>query len=247
MKVVAIIPARFNSQRFPGKLMEKIGGKELILFTYQNILKTKFFDEVIVATDDKSIFDLIENNGGKAQITAKNHESGSDRIAEVAKNVEADIIVNVQGDEPFIKKEDLESLINIFKNDTEKEIDLASLMEEIKFKEDIENPNNVKVVTDHNGNALYFSRSVIPFDREIQPNTKYYKHIGIYAFRREALLSFSGLKRGFLESTEKLEQLRYLENGYKIRLAISKNPTIGIDTPEDLEKAKEYLKTIKHD
>ena len=246
MKVVAIIPARFNSQRFPGKLMEKIGGKELILFTYQNILQTNFFDEVIVATDHKAIFDLIQENGGKAQITAKNHESGSDRIAEVAKNVEADVIVNVQGDEPFIKKEDLESLINIFKNDEAKEVDLASLMEEITNKKDIENPNNVKVVTDHNGNALYFSRSVIPFAREIQPETKYYKHIGIYAFRREALLSFSGLKRGFLEPTEKLEQLRYLENGYKIRLAISKNPTIGIDTPEDLKKAKEYLRNTEN-
>lgn len=244
MKVVAVIPARYNSERFPGKLMKKLGGKELILFTYQNIVNTHLFDEVIVATDHEEIFSLIKNNGGKVMRSSQHHTSGSDRIAQVAQKIEADIIVNVQGDEPFVSKADLVSLLKVFENDTEHQVDLASLMEVLTFEEDIKNPNNVKVVVDKHKNALYFSRSVIPYPRGKSDQTLFYKHIGIYAFRKPALLSFPKLKRGFLESTEKLEQLRYLENGFKIRMAIAEHSTIGIDTPEDLKQAEIYLNSI---
>uniref|UniRef100_UPI0039A5B730 3-deoxy-manno-octulosonate cytidylyltransferase n=1 Tax=Ornithobacterium rhinotracheale TaxID=28251 RepID=UPI0039A5B730 len=241
MKVVAVIPARYNSQRFPGKLMQKLNGKELILYTYQAVKNTELFDDVIVATDDARILACLEKNNAKVQLTAENHVSGSDRIAEVAQNLDANIIVNVQGDEPFITAEDLKTLIQIFENDTQKEVAVASLMEVISEPNTIENPNNVKVVVDKFFNALYFSRSVIPYAREMQPNTTYYKHLGIYAFRREALLAFTQMERGFLEDTEKLEQLRYLENGFKIRLGIAKNPSIGIDTPEDLALAEAFI------
>ncbi|MCK0205188.1 3-deoxy-manno-octulosonate cytidylyltransferase [Ornithobacterium rhinotracheale] len=245
MKVVAVIPARYNSQRFPGKLMQKLNGKELILYTYEAVKNTELFDDVIVATDDARILACLEKNNAKVQLTAENHVSGSDRIAEVAQNLDADIIVNVQGDEPFITAEDLKTLIQIFENDTQKEVAVGSLMEIITESDMIENPNNVKVVVDRYYNALYFSRSVIPYAREMQENTTYYKHLGIYAFRRDALLSFATLDRGSLEPTEKLEQLRYLENGFKIRLGIAKNPSIGIDTPEDLAMAEAFIQQNK--
>ncbi len=237
MKVIAVIPARYNSTRFPGKMMEILGDKTIITTTYQNVVETGLFDEVFVATDSELIFDEISKNGGKAVMTGE-HETGSDRIAEAVQNIDCDIVINVQGDEPFLKKEPLKQLIDVFSNDVKKEVSLASLKIQLKESEEIQNPNNVKVVTDNNGLALYFSRSVIPFHRELSYNVKYYKHIGVYAFRKEALLKFSSLEMTPMEISEKLEQLRYLENGMKIRMVETDFVGVGIDTPEDLEKAK---------
>jgi 3-deoxy-manno-octulosonate cytidylyltransferase (CMP-KDO synthetase) len=174
-------------------------------------------------------------------MSIKEHESGSDRIAEAIESIDADIIINVQGDEPFINKTPLEQIIMAFQNDTEKKIDLASLMFEIKDKTEIENPNNVKVITDQEGFALYFSRSVIPFPREENVGVRYMKHIGIYAFRKQALLDFAKLPILSLEASEKLEQLRYLEYGKRIKMIETSHVSIGIDTPEDLEKARRLV------
>ena len=239
-KTIAVIPARYNSTRFPGKLMEILGDKTVITTTYQNVVETGLFDEVFVATDSDLMFDEISKNGRKAVMTGE-HETGSDRIAEAVRNIDCDIVINVQGDEPFLKKEPLKQLIDVFAKDEKKEISLASLKIQLKESEEIQNPNNVKVITDNNGFALYFSRSVIPFHRELAYNVKYYKHIGVYAFRKEALIKFSSLEMTPLEISEKLEQLRYLENGMKIRLVETDFVGIGIDTPEDLEKAKTLI------
>ncbi|WP_312750684.1 3-deoxy-manno-octulosonate cytidylyltransferase [Epilithonimonas hominis] len=239
-KVIAVIPARYNSTRFPGKMMEILGNRTIITTTYQNVLETGLFDEVFVATDSELIFDEISKNGGKAVMTGE-HETGSDRIAEAVQNIDCDIVINVQGDEPFLKKEPLQQLIDIFYEDVKKEISLASLKIQLKESEEIRNPNNVKVITDNNGFALYFSRSVIPFQRELSYDVTYYKHIGVYAFRKEALLKFSSLEMTPLEISEKLEQLRYLENGMKIKMVETDFVGIGIDTPEDLEKAKKLI------
>lgn len=239
-KVIAVIPARYNSTRFPGKMMEILGNRTIITTTYQNVLETGLFDEVFVATDSELIFDEISKNGGKAVMTGE-HETGSDRIAEAVQNIDCDIVVNVQGDEPFLKKEPLKQLIDVFYKDEKKEISLASLKIHLKESDEIRNPNNVKVITDNNGFALYFSRSVIPFQRELSYDVTYYKHIGVYAFRKEALLKFSSLEMTPLEISEKLEQLRYLENGMKIKMVETDFVGIGIDTPEDLEKAKKLI------
>ena len=239
-KVIAVIPARYNSTRFPGKMMEILGNRTIITTTYQNVLETGLFDEVFVATDSELIFDEISKNGGKAVMTGE-HETGSDRIAEAVQNIDCDIVVNVQGDEPFLKKEPLKQLIDVFYKDDKKKISLASLKIQLKESEEIRNPNNVKVITDNNGFALYFSRSVIPFQRELSYDVTYYKHIGVYAFRKEALLKFSSLEMTPLEISEKLEQLRYLENGMKIKMVETDFVGIGIDTPEDLEKAKKLI------
>ncbi|MGC4130619.1 MAG: 3-deoxy-manno-octulosonate cytidylyltransferase [Bergeyella sp.] len=239
-KIIAVIPARYNSTRFPGKLMENLGGKTVISTTYQNVVETGLFDDVFVATDSEIIFDEIKNIGGNAVMTGE-HETGSDRIAEAVQNFDCEIVINVQGDEPFLKKEPLKQLIEVFENDDKKEISLASLKIKLKEKEEIENPNNVKVITDLNGFAMYFSRSVIPYKRDVSDETLYYKHIGVYAFRKEALLKFSALKMTPLEISEKLEQLRYLENGMKIKMIETDFVGVGIDTPEDLEKAKKII------
>lgn len=239
-KVIAVIPARYNSTRFPGKMMEILGNRTIITTTYQNVLETGLFDEVFVATDSELIFDEISKNGGKAVMTGE-HETGSDRIAEAVQNIDCDIVINVQGDEPFLKKEPLKQLIDVFYKDEKKKISLASLKIQLKESEEIRNPNNVKVITDNNGFALYFSRSVIPFQRDLSYDVTYYKHIGVYAFRKEALLKFSSLEMTPLEISEKLEQLRYLENGMKIKMVETDFVGIGIDTPEDLEKAKKLI------
>ena len=239
-KVIAVIPARYNSTRFPGKMMEILGNRTIITTTYQNVLETGLFDEVFVATDSELIFDEISKNGGKAVMTGE-HETGSDRIAEAVQNIDCDIVINVQGDEPFLKKDPLKQLIDVFYKDDKKEISLASLKIQLRESEEIRNPNNVKVITDNNGFALYFSRSVIPFQRDLSYDVTYYKHIGVYAFRKEALLKFSSLEMTPLEISEKLEQLRYLENGMKIKMVETDFVGIGIDTPEDLEKAKKLI------
>jgi 3-deoxy-manno-octulosonate cytidylyltransferase (CMP-KDO synthetase) len=200
------------------------------------------FDDVFVVTDSDLISDEIISNGGKAIMSIKEHESGSDRIAEAIMDLEVDIVVNVQGDEPFINAEPLAAVLEVFKNDTDKKVDLVSLMREIKDENEINNPNNVKVVVDQQGFALYFSRSVIPYPREKNAGVRYFQHIGIYAFRKQSLLDFYSLPMKSLEASEKLEQLRYLEYGKRIRMVETSHVSIGIDTPEDLEKAKSMLR-----
>ncbi len=241
MKIIAVIPARYASTRFPAKLMQDLGGKTVINRTYQAALETKLFDEVFVVTDSNLIFNEITQHGGKAIMSKKEHESGSDRIAEAVEDLDVDIVINVQGDEPFIDKKPLEQLIKVFKEDLSKRVDLASLMFEIDEIHEIENPNNVKVITDKEGFALYFSRSVIPYPREVGVGVRYMKHVGIYAFRKQALMDFYRLPIGILEASEKLEQLRYLENGKRIKMVETTHGSIGIDTPEDLEKARRLI------
>jgi len=241
MKTIAVIPARYASTRFPAKLMQDLGGKTVILRTYEAAKKSHLFDDVFVVTDSDLIFNEIVSNGGKAIKSIDEHESGSDRIAEAVESMEVDIVVNVQGDEPFINTLALEKLIEVYKNDTDKKIDLASLMFEITDEAEINNPNNVKVVVDQNGFALYFSRSVIPYPREKNVGVRYMQHIGIYAFRKQALMDFYSLPMKSLEACEKLEQLRYLEFGKRIKMIETEDKSIGIDTPEDLEKARILL------
>ncbi len=221
--------------------MQDLGGKTVITRTYEAAVNTNLFDDVFVVTDSDLIFDEIISNGGKAVMSQKEHESGSDRIAEAVQNLDVDIVVNVQGDEPFIDQGSLEKVMAVFKNDASKAIDLASLMREIKDENEINNPNNVKVVVDQNGMALYFSRAVIPYPREKNVGVRYFQHIGIYAFRKQALLDFYHLPMKSLEASEKLEQLRYLEFGKRIKMVETNHISIGIDTPEDLVRAKKML------
>lgn len=243
MKIIAVIPARYQASRFPGKLMERLGDQSVILTTYQNVVETCLFDEVFVATDSQIIFDEIVANKGKAVMTGQ-HETGSDRIAEAIENLECDIVINVQGDEPFLKLEPLRQLIEVFKEDATKEISLASLKIKLTDQAEIINPNNVKVITDQKDFALYFSRSVIPFAREKSVAINYFKHIGVYAFRKSALLNFSKLEMTPLELAEKIECIRYLESGMKIKIIETDFVGVGIDVPEDLEKARQILKEM---
>ena len=245
MKIIAVIPARYAASRFPGKLMKLLGDKTVIQTTYENTVKTELFDDVFVATDSELIYNEITSNGGKAIMSIADHQTGSDRIAEAIENIECAVVVNVQGDEPFVKKEALSKLTEAFRNDSEKEISLATLAQEIDEDEDINNPNAVKVNCDINNFALYFSRSPIPFPRETEFRAKYYRHIGIYAFRKEALLEFAKLPMRQNERAEKLEQLRYLEYGMKIKVLETGFMGIEIDTPDDLERANAYLKKLQ--
>lgn len=230
MNIIAMIPARYAASRFPGKLMQDLGGKSVIMRTYEAAVHSALFQQVYVVTDSEIIYNEIISNGGKALMSLKEHESGSDRIAEAVENMEVDIVVNVQGDEPFLNKSALVSLIDIFKKDVEKQVDLASVMFEITEKDEINNPNNVKVITDRSGFALYFSRSVIPFPRAENVGVRYMKHIGVYAFRKQALMDFYKLPMLPLEASEKLEQLRYLEYGKRIKMVETTHGSIGIDT-----------------
>jgi 3-deoxy-manno-octulosonate cytidylyltransferase (CMP-KDO synthetase) len=241
MKIIAMIPARYSASRFPGKLMKDLGGKTVILRTFEAALSTNLFDEVYVVTDSEVIQKNISDAGGNVIMSKTAHECGSDRIAEAVAFLDADIVINVQGDEPFIDKTSLSQLIEVFKEDVNKEIDLASLKVEITNQEDIENPNNVKVITDINNLAIYFSRSVIPFHRDKDISVKYYKHKGVYAFRKQALLDFYKTPMTPLEASEKIEAIRYQEIGKKIKMVETAIEAVGIDTPEDLEKAKKYL------
>ena len=237
-----MIPARYRASRFPGKLMQDLGGKTVILRTYEATVATNLFDDVYVVTDSDIIYNEITSNGGKAIMSKKEHESGSDRIAEAALEVDCDIIVNVQGDEPFTERSSLEKVLEVFKDDIDKEIDLASLMVEIKDWDEINNPNTVKVIVDQRNFALYFSRSPIPFPRDKDAGARYFKHKGIYAFRKQALIDFSELPMQFIEATEKIECIRYLEYGKKIKMVETTVEGVEIDTPEDLERAKKLWK-----
>lgn len=244
MKIIAMIPARYSATRFPGKLMKDLGGQSVIVRTYQAALQTNLFESVFVVTDSEVIFNEISALGGNVLMSKTEHECGSDRIAEAVEFMDADIVVNVQGDEPFIDAVSLSKLIDAFKNDIKNEIDLASLKVHITNQEDIENPNNVKVITDNFGFALYFSRSVIPFHRDKEIEVKYYKHKGVYAFRKHALIDFYHREITPLEAAEKIEAIRYLEFGKKIKMIETDVEAVGIDTPEDLKKAIQYLKNV---
>lgn len=233
-----MIPARYAASRFPAKLMQDLSGKPVIVRTYEAAVQTQLFDEVYVITDSDVIYDTIKEAGGKVIMSVKEHDCGSDRIAEAVTDMNVDIIVNVQGDEPFTDKESLAGVLSVFENDPEKEIDLASLMVRITDKEEIENPNTVKVIVDNRNFALYFSRSPIPYPRATDVENTYYKHKGIYAFRKSALMDFQRLPMLSLEATEKIEAIRYLEYGKKIKMVETTVSGIEIDTPEDLKRAQ---------
>lgn len=238
-----MIPARYKASRFPGKLMQDLAGKTVILRTYEATVNTHLFDDVFVVTDSDIIYNEIVNNGGKAIMSIKEHECGSDRIAEAIEFMDdVDIVVNVQGDEPFTEVASLKKLIAVFKDDKQKEIDLASLMVHIHEWEEITNPNTVKVIVDNNKFALYFSRSPIPYPRDKDVAVKYFKHKGVYAFRREALLDFYRLPMLPLEASEKIECIRYLEYSKKIKMVETNVQGVEIDTPEDLELANKLWK-----
>jgi len=237
-----MIPARYAASRFPAKLMQDLAGKPVILRTYQAVVHTKLFDEVYVVTDNDVIYDTIVKEGGLAIMSQKEHDCGSDRIAEAVMQMDVDIIVNVQGDEPFTDRESLEGVMQVFEDDVYKEIDLASLMVKITDEEEINNPNTVKVIVDNRDFALYFSRSPIPYPRAKSDQTTYYKHKGIYAFRKSALMDFQRLPMLPLEATEKIEAIRYLEYGKKIKMVETTVQGIEIDTPEDLKKAQQAWK-----
>jgi 3-deoxy-manno-octulosonate cytidylyltransferase (CMP-KDO synthetase) len=244
MKFIGIIPARYKSTRFPGKPLAMLNGKPVIQWVYENAAMA--LNEVWVATDDDSIYNAVKAFGGRPVKTLSTHHSGTDRCAEAAlllsRNTEFDVVINIQGDEPFIRVEQISALASGFDRDTE----IATLIKKIETTEELFNPNRPKVVIDKNNNALYFSRSPIPFVRgEKEGNwlltTNFWVHIGMYAYKKNILQQITRLKPGILERAEALEQLRWLENGYKIKTAVTEFQSIGIDTPEDLVKAEELL------
>lgn len=240
-----MIPARYGASRFPGKLMQDLGGKPVIVRTYEVTKATGLFDEVYVVTDSEVIFDEIIGSGGKAIMSKKEHDCGSDRIAEAVENMDIDIVVNVQGDEPFTSREGLEKVLAVFNEPDADKIDLASLMTEIHDWKEINEPNTVKVIVDKDNFALYFSRSPIPYPRDKNVDIQYYKHKGIYAFRKEAIMDFYRLPMRSLEAVEKIECIRYLEYGKNIKMAVSNTVGVEIDTPEDLARANKLLKESK--
>jgi len=243
VKNIAVIPARFAACRFPGKLMQRIGEKTIIRMVYENAVAMNLFDEVLVVTDSDEIMNEILAAGGAVKKSTKDHQSGSDRIAEAVASMDVDVVVNIQGDEPFVEKEPLQDLLNCFNNPG---VAVASVMKKFGDGDEPENPNQVKVVCNKNNDALYFSRAPIPFKRNRSADLPYFKHVGVYAYRKETLLSFTQWPMGMLEQTEMLEQLRYLENGVAIRMVETKTSSIGIDTPEDLERARvEYKSSLK--
>jgi 3-deoxy-D-manno-octulosonate cytidylyltransferase len=237
-KVGAFIPARYAATRFPGKLMQALGDKSVIRHTYDNTKATGLFDEVYVVTDSEIIFNEIVNNGGKAIMSKRSHESGSDRIAEAIVDLDIDIVVNVQGDEPFVKREPLQKVINVFADIS---VQVSSLMQVLTNPQFIEDPNYVKVAVDTKMNALFFSRSIIPYPRATDIAITYYEHIGVYAFKKQALMNFTNWPMTPLEAAEKIECLRYLENGVPIRMVVTDYMGVEIDTPEDLIKAAKLL------
>ena len=237
LKTLIVIPARFASTRFPGKPLVNLANKPIIQHVYEAVQGLNL--PIIIATDNEMIEKSVRAFGAECVLTSEKHQSGSDRIAEVVKNRDYDLIVNVQGDEPFIQIDPLKELIRAFEDES---VSLASLMHKLDSPQEINNHNNVKVVCGVNNHALYFSRCPIPFNRDQDKGVNYFKHVGVYAYRKEALLEFVSLPMGELEKIEKLEQLRFLENGYKIKMIVTDYRGIGIDTPEDLLAAEEYLR-----
>lgn len=241
MRIAALIPARYAATRFPAKLMQNLGDKTVIRHTYDNTVATGLFDDVIVVTDSSVIYDEILAGGGTAKMSRRTHESGSDRIAEAVEDMDVDIVLNIQGDTPFIRREPLERLLEVFKGPGGASVQVASLMQELTEPRFIQDENYVKVAVDLKGNALFFSRSVIPFPRNKEIAIPYYEHIGVYAFRKQALLDFTGWPATPLENAERVECLRYLEHGIPMRMVIVDYLGIEIDTPEDLRRAEKLI------
>jgi 3-deoxy-manno-octulosonate cytidylyltransferase (CMP-KDO synthetase) len=243
MKIIGIIPARYASTRLSGKPLLKLGGKTIIELVYLNSLKSKYLDSIYVATDDERIFNAVEKFGGNAIMTSIRHKSGTERIIEASKNINCEIIVNIQGDEPFINPKTIDKIINCLIQ--EKKINIATAATRIISDKDINDPNTVKVVFDKNNNALYFSRAQIPYYRNSSSKKIYYKHIGLYGYRKSFLLNYNKLEESNLERMESLEQLKFLENGEKIKVIITKSDSLSIDTIEDYKKAKSIIKGLK--
>jgi 3-deoxy-manno-octulosonate cytidylyltransferase (CMP-KDO synthetase) len=241
MRKVAMIPARYAATRFPAKLMQMLGPKTVIRHTYDNTVATGLFDEVVVVTDSDIIFNEITTHGGKAKMSKKSHESGSDRIAEAVADMDVDIVVNVQGDEPFVKRGPLEKLLQVFDGEEGQKVQVASLMQVLTDVRSIADSNYVKVAVDLQMNSLMFSRSPIPYHRDQNLTPVYYEHIGVYAFRKQALMNFTNWPVTPLEAAEKIECLRYLEYGIPLKMVIVDYFGVEIDTPEDLEKAMKLL------
>ncbi|MGB2631151.1 MAG: 3-deoxy-manno-octulosonate cytidylyltransferase [Candidatus Omnitrophota bacterium] len=255
MKIIAVIPARWDSTRFKGKVLADINGKPMVQHVWERVRQAHDVDDVIVAVDKEKVFKAVEAFGGKAVFTSQEEPSGTDRVAEVARSIDADVFINVQADEPLIHPMMIDELAQVF--EYERNVQMATLIKRIHNKEEITDPNVVKVVIDRKGFAIYFSRSSIPFIRrsEKEPEGEafsadlenvsgsYFKHIGLYAYTKDFLLTFTNFPKSTLEVEEGLEQLRVLEHGYKIRTVETRYDTIGVDTPEDLEKVKEIMRT----
>lgn len=244
MKSVALIPARLGATRFPEKLLATIKGKTVIRRTYESAKNTGLFDDVIVVADSGRIIEEIEKHGGKAMMSNGVYETGTDRIAEAAIGIEADVIVNVQGDEPFVQREPLEKMLKVFDGELGKHIQVASIVQKLKDPALVADPNYVKVALDLRQNALFFSRSVIPYHRNTAFQISYYEHVGVYAFRKKALRLFTEWPMSPLETAEKIECLRFIENGMDIRMVISQYMGVEIDTPEDIARAEAYLEKM---
>lgn len=241
MKSIALIPARLGATRFPGKMLAAVKGKTVILRTYESTVNTGLFNDVIVVSDSDEIIHEIISHGGKAVKSKAEYESGTDRIAEIVKDLEGDVFINVQGDEPFVQKEPLASLLQLFNGEAGASVQVGSLVQQLKEQQFIEDPNYVKVALDKQNNALFFSRSVIPYPRNKEAGIIYYEHIGVYAFRKAALMSFTAWPMTPLETAEKIECLRFLENGIPIRMAITDYMGVEIDVPEDIKRAEQLM------
>ncbi|MBD3295785.1 MAG: 3-deoxy-manno-octulosonate cytidylyltransferase [Candidatus Omnitrophica bacterium] len=252
MKVVAVIPARWQSTRLKGKVLADINGKPMLQHVWENVKKAHEVDEVIIAADREKVIKAVENFGGKAVFTSPEQPSGTDRLAEVASSVDADVYINVQGDEPMVHPLMIDELAQVF--EYERNIRMATLIKRIHTKEEVADPNVVKVVADRKGFALYFSRSPIPYVRDVpfsaasggELEGRYFKHVGLYSYSKDFLFTYTNLPKSTLELDEKLEQLRVLEHGYKIRTIETRYDTIGVDTREDLEKVRRILKERKN-
>ena len=240
--IIAAIPARYNASRFPGKLMAVLGGKTVIRRTYETTLNTGLFDDVFVVTDSDEIEAEIRSFGGRVLRSQREHQCGSDRIAEVIETMDVDIVVNVQGDEPFTQRAPLEAVLSVFNGPDADDVDVATLVQHLTDPALIADPNYVKVVCDADGRALYFSRSPIPHLRDANVSVRYLEHIGVYAFRKQALLDFARWPMTPLEAAEKIECLRYLEHGKIIKVLETNYMGVEIDTPEDLVRAEKLMK-----
>ncbi|MGQ9617320.1 MAG: 3-deoxy-manno-octulosonate cytidylyltransferase, partial [Spirochaetota bacterium] len=243
MKVLGVIPARYESTRLPGKPLADINGKPMVQWVYERAAKSSVLDMLVVATDDERVMRAVNSFGGRAELTSKEHSTGTDRVAEVASKVDAKVVVNIQGDEPFVHPGMIEEIAIPLLED--ENIPMCTIKREIKSEEELKDPNVVKVVTDLSGFALYFSRSLIPYPRH-REMLRAYEHIGLYAYSKDFLMKFSSLKPTVLERTESLEQLRVLENGYKIKVVLTKHEyvALSVDTPDDLERARKFAKTL---
>lgn len=241
LKAIALIPARLGATRFPSKLMKVIKGKTVIARTYESTLETGLFDDVIVVTDSTEIEEEIKQYGGRIFRSTAEYESGTDRIAEVAQTLDADVFLNVQGDEPFVRREPLAMLLDAFKGEKGEAVQVGSLAEELTDEALMADPNVVKVVMDEQGNSLLFSRSRIPYPRNTEVKVPCYRHIGVYAFRKEALMAFTKWPITPLESIEKIECLRFLEHGIPLRMVVTTHSSVGIDVPTDLERAERWM------